>query len=222
LPDAYEARLDERVHLVQMSPEIIKLIYPDISLTERHRRARTRGNGKETLLLEPIKIAHEFLEEIRETRIDILHRPDRSLVGVLELLSPWNKTGEGFVEYRAKRKAVLIQKVHLVELDLLLDGKRLPLRKPLPQADFYVFLSRAQDRPNCDVFSWQLRDPLPTIPIPLRAPDKGILVDLAEVFEATYKRGRYARSLAYGKSPLAPMSTKDAKWAAALSRKKPS
>src|ERR1700683_5376010 len=29
LPDPYEARLDETVHLVQMPEEVIKLIYPD-------------------------------------------------------------------------------------------------------------------------------------------------------------------------------------------------
>ena len=43
LPDNYDARLDETVNLVQMTPEIIKLIYPDIavdrlpSLTKRAR-----------------------------------------------------------------------------------------------------------------------------------------------------------------------------------------
>jgi hypothetical protein len=172
------------------------------------------------LLLEPVTIPHEFLEEVRETRIDILLRPDRSLVGVLELLSPTNKTGAGFLEYRAKRTSVLTQKVHLLELDLLLGGNRLPLLRPLPRADYYVFLSRTQNRPNCEVFSWKLRDPLPTIPIPLKAPDRDILVDLAKVFQTTYERGRYTRSLSYGKKPPAPMSEKDAKWALALSRKK--
>src|SRR5437868_4398932 len=31
LPDSYEARLDERVNLVQMSPEVIKLTRPDVA-----------------------------------------------------------------------------------------------------------------------------------------------------------------------------------------------
>src|SRR5437899_7504019 len=78
LPDNYDARLDETVNLVQMSPEVIKLIYPD---------------------LEPVHIPHEFLEEVRQTRIEILHRPERTLVAVLEMLSPFNKSGEGFEQY---------------------------------------------------------------------------------------------------------------------------
>jgi hypothetical protein len=40
------------------------------------------------------------------------------------------------------------------------------------------------------------------------------------VFRTTYDRGRCARSLAYGKKPVAPLSKLDAKWATALSGKK--
>jgi hypothetical protein len=217
LPDAYEARLDERVNLVQMSPEIIKLIYPDVSMSHAPIAARAAPGGSGTLLLEPITIPHEFLEEVRETRIDILHRPDRSLVAVLEMLSPTNKTGDGFQEYRAKRKAILQQKVHLVELDLLLGGNRMPLSRPLPAGDCFAFVSHADKRPNCEIYSWPIRAPLPTIPIPLTPPDADVRIDLEKVFRATYERGRYHRSLRYGQLPLAPLSQEDARWAMALS-----
>lgn len=199
LPDNYDARMDETVNLVQMSPEVIKLIYPDVAV------------GREP---------HEFLEEVRQTRIEILHRPERTLVAVLEMLSPYNKSGEGFEQYRAKRKTILLQKLHLVGLDLLVGGKRLPLSKPLPRADYYALISRAEDRPNCAVYHWDLRDPLPIIPIPLRAPDADILSDLGKVFRETYERGRYARSLFYKQPPAAPLSRKDAQWATGVASKK--
>ncbi len=160
------------------------------------------------------------LAQIRETRIYILHRLDRSLIAVLEMLSPENKSGDGFQEYRAKRKAILQQKVHLVELDLLLGGNRLPIFTPLPAGDYFVFVSRADNRPNCEVFSWPIRDRLPTIPIPLMAPDADVHIDLAEVFQATYERGRYGRSLRYGQPPSAPLSQDDERWAMALSARK--
>jgi hypothetical protein len=138
----------------------------------------------------------------------------------LEMLSPTNKASEGFQEYRAKRKAILLQKVHLVELDLLVGGKRMPLSRPLPANDYFALVSRADNRPNCEVYSWPVRDPLPKIPIPLTAPDADIHVDLAKVFQATYERGRYARSLRYGQPPMAPLSQDDARWAMALSARK--
>ena len=219
LPENYDARLNESVNLVQMSPEIIKLIYPDIAVSQGPRKTkRVKAKGG-TLLLEPVSIPHEFVDEVRQSQIEILHRPDRTLVGVLELLSPYNKTGDGFDQYRAKRNAILVQKVHLVELDLLLAGKRLPLSQPLPAADYYALLSLADDRPNCEVFHWTVRQPLPTIPIPLRAPDADVQVDLGEVFRTTYERGRYARSLAYSEPPVAPLQKEDQGWATALAGK---
>ena len=221
LPDDYDARLDETVNLVHMSPEVIKLIYPDVAVSREPRRTKRRhSKSAGTLLLEPVHIPHEFLEEVRQTRIEILHRPERTLVAVLELLSPYNKSGEGFDEYRAKRKTILLQKVHLVELDLLVGGKRLPLSKPLPSADYYALISRAEDRPNCEVYHWACRDPLPTIPIPLRAPDADIPIDLGKVFRDTYERGRYARALFYTQPPAAGLSRKNAQWAIGVASKK--
>jgi hypothetical protein len=81
-------------------------------------------------------------------------------------------------------------------------------------------VSRADNRPNCEVFSWPIRDRLPTIPIPLMAPDADVHIDLAKVFQATYERGRYGRSLRYGQRPSAPLSQDDARWAMALSARK--
>jgi Protein of unknown function (DUF4058) len=221
LPDNYDARLDVTVNLVQMSPEVIKLIYPDIAVSREPRRTkRVHSRSSDTLLLEPVRIPHEFLDEVRQTRIEILHRPERTLVAVLEMLSPYNKSSEGFEQYRAKRKTILLQELHLVELDLLVGGKRLPLSKPLPSADYYALISRAEDRPNCEVYHWALRDPLPTIPIPLRAPDADIPIDLGKVFRDTYKRGRYARVLFYTQPPAARLSRKDAHWATGVASKK--
>lgn len=221
LPENYDARLDESINFVQMSPDVIKLIYPDIAVSRQPKRTkRPRSKGSGTMLLEPVHIPQEFLDEIRQTRIEILHRPDRTLVAILELLSPFNKSGDGFDKYRAKRATILGQKVHPIELDLLLGGSRLSFLKPLPSADYYAFITRAEDRQNCEVYRRGLRDLLPTNPIPLRAPDPDIAVSIKQVFDITYERGRYARSLFYTQPPMAPMSRKDAHWAASLGGKK--
>jgi len=85
--------------------------------------------------------------------------------------------------------------VHLVELDLLLLGRRLPMEKTLPVADYYYFLSRSEQRPDCQVYHWPLRERLPTLPIPLRAPDPDVQIDLAAVFTTAYERGRFGRRI---------------------------
>ncbi|HUY31723.1 MAG TPA: DUF4058 family protein [Pirellulales bacterium] len=166
----------------------------------------------EARLDETVQLVQMPLQEVRRGRIEILHRPERSLVAVLEMLSPANKVGDGFAQFCSKRQAILETKTHLVELDLLLGGWRLPLSRPLPAGDYHALISRADQRPDCEVYSWFLRQSLPLIPIPLKSPDEDVFVDLQNVFQQTYRRGRYAGSLRYGRAPHAPVAAKDKRW----------
>jgi hypothetical protein len=222
LPEAYEARLDETIHLVDMSEEVIKLIYPDVAVSQARKRPRTSSlrPGTTMAVLEPVVIPHELVEEVRQARIKILHRPDRVVVAILEMLSPANKVGEGFADFCAKRLAILRQQVHLVELDLLVGGQRLPFSEPLPPGDYYAMISRSNQRPDCEVYAWSLRQPLPTIPIPLRNPDPDVSIDLGPVFRTAFARGRYGRSLPYHQSPRALLNEEDKQWAAHRARRK--
>jgi hypothetical protein len=122
LPEPYEA--SETVHFVQMSPEAIKLIYPNVAVSRGRKSSRgTSRRAGSTAVMKPKIIPHRPLDEVRHGRIEILHRPGRSLVAVLEMLSPANKVGDGFAEFCAKRQAILKKKVHLVELDLFPYGQ---------------------------------------------------------------------------------------------------
>jgi hypothetical protein len=155
-----------------------------------------------------------LLEGPRESYIEILHEPERRLVAALELLSPANKEQPGRTEYLAKRRALLYQDVHLVELDLLLGGQRLPLERPLPEGDYYYLLSRSDRRPDCQVYFWTLREPLPTLPVPLRPPDADVFINLATVFATAYERGRFRRRLPYQGPVLAFIAEKNRSWVA--------
>jgi hypothetical protein len=205
LPDHYEARLDEQVNLVQIPPEKTKRVRPDVSVTRDAGAGSARGPSAVSTL-EPTTVPLLIEEETRQTYIEILRRPDRILVAVLELLSPANKELPGRGQYLEKRNAVLRQEVHLVELDLLFGGERIPLDAPYPSGDYYALVARFDRRWECDVYAWSVRDRLPTIPIPLLPEDGEVGVDLAAVFATTYERGRYARSLSYGGA--APISAK--------------
>lgn len=204
LPDHYEARLDEQVNLVQIPAEKTKRIRADVSVTRDDIVGSAPGPSAVVATLEPTTVPLLIEEEIRHTYIEILRRPDRTLVAVLELLSPANKTPSGQGQYLDKRNAVLRQEVHLVEVDLLFGGRRLPLDAPYPAGDYFALVARFDRRWNCDVYAWRVRDRLPTIPIPLLPEDGEVGVDLAAVFATAYERGRYARSLDY--AAAAPIS----------------
>jgi Protein of unknown function (DUF4058) len=194
LPDDYEARLDERVNLVDVDTSEARRIKPDIALLQRTRSvAGPRPAG--TLVLEPETIPTVVLDEDRETYLKILHRPDRKLVTVLELLSTSNKAESSRRDYLTRRNAILGQDVHLVELDLLVSGRRLPMKRALPRADYHAVVSRWERRPDCEVYSWSVRQTLPFLPVPLRAPDPDVVIDVASVYRTAFERGKCARSI---------------------------
>jgi hypothetical protein len=221
LPDEYEARLAEQLRLIEIAEPSDRTALPDVSVIHGGPGPRSFTQGAGGLLtLEPIAIdlPMEQLQEVRDLWIEIRRRPDRSLVTAIEVLSPTNRIGEGFWDYQAKRRKLIHQDVHLVELDLLVRGRRLPMSQDLPPGDFFAFVSRAGHRPRCDVYAWSVRQPLPRIPIPLLAPDPDVVLDLPALFTTGYDRGRYARWLDYAAPLDLPLAPEDRAWAEELAR----
>jgi hypothetical protein len=110
LPSEFEATIGERLYLVEQGPDARKLVYPDVALLEGQRRSKDTANEPGGIgLIEPVTNAVIILEGPRESYIEVLHKPDHSLVAVLELLSPANKEQPGRTEYLLKRQAPLYQ-----------------------------------------------------------------------------------------------------------------
>jgi hypothetical protein len=213
LPENYEARMNERVSLVETLPPQSTRVGPDVAVLHAEYGFGSLPSTAAIATLEPLTIALPHEDEVCETYIEVLHRPDHTLVAVLELLSPSNKEEPGWSAYLEKRRAVVRQKVHYVELDLLLGGHRLPMQQPLPVGDFYAIVSRAESRPDSQVYRWTVRDALPPLPIPLLAPDPDVQFNLGEVFAYTYRKGRYARAVNYEAPPPASLDERAQQWA---------
>jgi len=220
LPGDYFARLGEYVMLVTPEMGRGKSVGPDV-LVGGERQRTAAGGGAATAApgaaveLEPTTLANvEQIDPYTEGYIEIVHLPDREVVTVVELLSPTNKYGDGRGLYLEKRRSLMRQAVNVVELDLLRAGRRFQLSKPLPKGDYYLFVSRGDRRPECDVYAWTVRQKLPLVPIPLRAPDADVKIHLQEVFDATYDRARYSKMIDYRTQPDPPFREADAEWVA--------
>jgi len=157
-------------------------------------------------------IEERISDEVPERWIEIKRLPDLALVTVIEILSPTNKSGLGRGQYLQKRRELLDQPVHLVEIDLLLRGERLPMGGPLPPGDYYAFVSRAEKRESSDVYAWSIRRALPAIPIPLSPPDPDLSLDLAVVVARVYDQGRYHRLIHYADPLDLPLAAEDQNW----------
>src|SRR4051794_41108288 len=76
LPDNYEARMDEKVSLVELSPDRIKLLEPDLALSQDRPSVPGTASGAGVATLEPVTLSHLQIEEEHERWIEILHRPE--------------------------------------------------------------------------------------------------------------------------------------------------
>jgi len=129
------------------------------------------------------------------TRLVSLHlrqRETQRLVAVIELLSPVNKRrGKGRDEFLEKRRALLISPVHVIEIDLLRSYPRMPFDDPLPPTHYLVMVCNASERPDSSVWLMSVRQPLPTVLIPLLAPDPPVPLDIGQALRTAYERARY-------------------------------
>jgi hypothetical protein len=219
LPAHYVVKIQERVTLVSLPTHEARQVVSEVGVSAMGDVRPAGGLATATVAtVEPVTLEHDLEEMATETYLEIRRQPDRQLVTVIELLSPSNKELPGREVYLAKRNALLSQYVHLVEIDLLVRGRRLPMRAPLPAGDYFAFVSRAERRPSGDVYAWGVRHPLPLIPVPLLDPDPAYSLDLGAMFRLTYDRGRYERSIDYTADPPAFLRPEDRDWAREIAR----
>lgn len=162
--------------------------------------------------------AHVRIPVIDVERLPFLEVRDREtweVVTVIELLSPCNRyAGTDREQFLGKRWQLLGSSVHYIEIDLLRGGPRMPL-EGLPPCDYYAVVSRAESRPEAEIWPLGLRDPLPPIPIPLRAGSPDASVDLQQVLHRAYDSAGYEDYM-YRGEPQPRLRPEDAAWARQL------
>ena len=147
----------------------------------------------------------------RYARVELRAVADETLVTAIELLSPANKRPglDGADAYERKRQEIFSSTAHLLEIDLLRGGKRPQVARPLPEASYFIFLSRVQRRPYIDIWPLSLRAPITPVPVPLQAPDPDVRLDIGAAIRETYRRARYDLEIDYRQPPPPPDLTPD-------------
>lgn len=188
----------------------------DVALSDRQKQtAPASGQSTRTAAPAQASIAVDLIEE-RHRRVEIRDRQNDRLVTVVELLSPANKADDGRTAYLSKRQQYLIAGVNLVEIDLLRGGRVLPM-SPQPASPYYALVARLEDEGTHGLWPIGLRDPLPTIPVPLRSPDPDAQLDLQALLNGVYDEASYGRVL-YARDLKPPLSPEDQAWAEGMLR----
>lgn len=190
-----------------------RVVLPDVTITQPGGSSPAAVAAPPTTPA-PVHLTVPMPVPTRLISIYIRLRENEKLVTVIELLSPVNKRpGDGRREYLEKRASFLESSAHLIEIDLLRRGPRMPLEGELPPADYVAMVSSAYERPRCSVWPIRLHQFLPVLPIPLLRPDPDVPLDLAQALRTAYRRARYDLRIDYTQPPPPPsLSSEDAAW----------
>jgi hypothetical protein len=223
LPQPYYAAIGRRVW-IEISE---RYIGPDVEVL-RPRKTSNQANGGTAVAVrsssEPLVI-HVPHDERAEPFLEIYtgRGPNRRLITAMEVLSLSNKTPgmHGRDLYLTKQREILQSQVHLVEIDLLRDGKHTTavpedrLAAAAASFDYHVCIHHFDNLEDYFVYPIELAEPLPEISVPLLPGEGEVSVNLQQVFQRTYDAGPYSREIDYDSDlPVPPLSDEQSAWAA--------
>lgn len=208
LPTHYAALLSKHYVLDFSGIELVDIpppreFYPDVHVVQSGKQGSP--SGATTFELTPPTVELDTPPiSVPQLRVEIRDVAQRRLVTVIEILSRANKIGAGARQYVEKREDLLATDVHLLEIDLLRAGSRIPISGLNVNADYYVYLNRATRRWRTSVWAMSLPERLPIVPIPLLEPDGDERLDLQAALDASFELVGYDRLIDYGAAPPEP------------------
>jgi hypothetical protein len=209
----YFVRIDEHMYIHELAAEDRRFLGRGDILVPALASSGSVMAAASATLEAPAEVGVPAFDTETLSYLEVRDRDSNELVAVVELLSPCNKyAGPDREQYLAKARQLQRSWVHLVEIDLLRGGPRMPWLD-LPECDYCVVVSRVERRPKAGIWPIRLRDRLPEIPIPLRGGDPDARVDLQAVLHRIYDAAGYAYHI-YTGPPEPALSATDAAWAA--------
>ena len=194
-------------------------IYPDVHIVEPPGRRIAETRHGAVVVDEPTVEVASYMN-VPQLSVEIRDVAQRRLVTIIEILSPANKYGEGKFEYNQRRVELMRTETHVLEIDLLRQGARIPLQGDVPPAHYYVYLSRSQRRPFTQVWPIGLRERLPTVPVLLLPPDPDVVLDIQAAVRACFDLVGYERLLDYSAPPPPELDATHGAWVADLLQKR--
>jgi len=149
-----------------------------------------------------------------EAVLEIRHRVGKNLITVVDLLSPVShKIDPDTSQHPVPPRQVLSRGASLVEINLLRGYPKPPRLKEIPNCDYWVTVTRAEERRPVEVSPLSIRDRLPAVAIPLRPTDADVRLDLHQLIHQIYDAAGYKYYI-YSASPQPPLTPEQAEWAA--------
>jgi len=168
---------------------------------------------------QPVTITVPIPETVKQGYLEVKKVGTGEVITVIEVLSPINKlAGKGREQYEDKRLKIFGSSTHLVEIDLLRQGRPIVILNNGFKSDYRILVSRKKARPKADLYAFNLRDKIPNFSLPLRDGELEPVIDLQKMLNEIYDGGSYDLIIDYHQEPIPPLSKTDAVWADNLLR----
>lgn len=198
---------------------------PDVTATASGQDVDT-DDARATAVLAPVRLRIER-QPRRQTFLEVRQVSGGRLVSVIEFLSPSNKRGPDRRRYLRNREALFTRSVNVVEVDLNRRGNWRLLLRPLghvrparlPESPYRALTFRPRSLGD-EIDGWlnpmSLREPLPSVEVPLRGNAERVSLALQPLVDRAYRLGRFGRRIDYARPPEPPLAGDDAAWAAGV------
>jgi Protein of unknown function (DUF4058) len=210
----YRAAIDRRVYDLEREDALLIGI-PDVTVEQRSRFESTAKNTVAVMSppTSPMKVKLPMPIEIRESYLQIKEIATGEVITAIEVLSPTNKRpGKGRNAYEEKRREILSSRTHLIEIDLLRSGEPMALAAGNIDSQYRILVSRGDQRPQADLYVFNLPDAMPRFPLPLKTEDEEPMINLQALLDQVYDRAGYEIVIDYAQAPTPALSEADIEW----------
>ncbi|MEM7536739.1 MAG: DUF4058 family protein [Chloroflexota bacterium] len=226
LPPNYYIGIEKHTY-IEILPNISSR-YPDVAILNVdsiNRQSQTNQPQKSTQqsvlepsIIAPVEVDLPLEGEFEYSYLKIQKLPNREVVTVIEILSHANKkVGDNRDQYLTKRNEYLNSRINFVEIDLLRSNRPMPHTDTQSKKDYRLFIRRSQQMSKGFVYAFNVRNPIPQLPIPLLPEDKELVLELGTIIRDEYEIARHDMIhdmiLDYTKPPKPALSRADALWA---------
>jgi hypothetical protein len=224
LPHGFYAELEQHVWFREDEPRNgPTLAKPDVYVLEGPAKGKRKKTAKTAVFTPPTYrvTLPNIVREIGQHTVRIRDARNRRVVTVIELLSPSNKEpGADRERYLFKRNEFVANGTHVVEIDLLRGGHRLPYDN-VPSGDYYIYVTDAAWYNEVAVWVFTVRDAIPPFSFPLTSDHPPIALSLRGCLDRAYDEANYGPQIEYHRPTMPPLKPADASWAADLLTKPP-
>ncbi|MGI8503661.1 MAG: DUF4058 family protein [Hassallia sp.] len=219
IPPQYRVAIEQRTYLSDEEDSILVGI-PDVTIfSQQSNQKEHSSTATQVYTTDGITVTIPMPENVTESYLEIREIDTGFVVTTIEILSPKNKkAGEGRKAYERKRKQVLASLTHLVEIDLLRNGRQMSLLGEVPATDYRIVVSQSETRPQAKLYGFSVREKIPTFVLPLQSGDRKVILDLQPLLNRIYARARYYLTIDYNQEPIPPLKAEDKAWVDTLLR----